>query len=153
MLGVPAVAFSGSTAAQVSYTTLETDPTSQFTLAAKTYNTLTVRLVETLLAANSPGGSILPPGAVVNVNYPSTTNCPNAADYKWVFTRLAPATSATVDVVTCGNGGVLRDERSAIGAPGCWVTVSVYDAVNIKDVDAATQSVVLNKLSPILSCQ
>lgn len=153
MLDVPAVAFSGSTAGAVSYTTLESDPTSSLTLAAETYNVLTVRLVETLLWSTNSGGAILPPGAVVNVNYPSTTNCPDATDYKWVFTRLAPATSTTVDVETCGNNGVLKDESTAIRAAGCWVTVSVYDAVNIKDVDAGTQGIVLDKLSPILSCQ
>jgi len=153
MLGVPAVAFSGSTASQISFTTLESDPTSPLTLAAETYNTLTVKLVETLLSSHKRGKDILPPGAVVNVNYPSTTNCSSAADFKWVFTRLAPATNTTVDVETCGNGRVLKDESSAIRVAGCWVTVSVYDAVTVKDVDAGTQRDVLHKLSPILSCQ
>jgi len=153
MLGVPAVAFSGSTAGAVSYTTLESDPTSPVILAAETYNVLTVKLVETLLSSTHPGQNIVPPGAVVNVNYPSTTNCSDATDFKWVFTRLAPATNTTVDVETCKNHKVLTDESTAIRVPGCWVTVSVYDAVNIKDVDARTQAAVLHKLRPILSCQ
>lgn len=154
MLGVPAVAFSGATASLVSYTTIESDPTSPVTLAALTYDTLTVRLVELLAPANRNNHArILPPGVVLNVNYPSTTNCSSADDFKWVLTRLAPATDTTADVETCDNGGVLTDERTAIAVPGCWVTVSVYDAVTIQDVNAETQRIVLDKLRSILSCQ
>ncbi|KAF9440267.1 sure-like protein [Macrolepiota fuliginosa MF-IS2] len=154
MLGVPAVAFSGFTASQISYTTLETDRTSNLTLAALTYDTLTVRLVDLLLKPfTAHGAEILPPGVVININYPPTANCSSVDDFQWIFTRLAPATNATKDVETCGNRGVLTDELTAIQVPGCWITASVYNAVTVKDVDAETQRKVLHKLAPLLSCQ
>lgn len=77
------------------------------------------------------------------------------SEFRWIFTRLAPpVANTTQDVHVCGNGGVLTDELTAIQVPGgCWATVTAYNAVTIKDVDAKTQAVVVNKLKPILSCQ
>ncbi|KAF5345809.1 hypothetical protein D9756_010878 [Leucocoprinus leucothites] len=152
-LGVPAIAFSGATGSQVSYTALETDPTSAAIVATGIYNKLTVRLVETLLKTTEKKAEILPPRTVVNVNYPSTTNCSSAEHFKWVFTRTVPAPAGTVDVDICRNGGVLVDERTAFAVPGCWVTVSVFSSVTLDDVDAATQRAVVDVLKPLLRCQ
>ncbi|KAJ3555083.1 hypothetical protein NP233_g12290 [Leucocoprinus birnbaumii] len=152
-LGVPAIAFSGASGSQVSYTVLDTNPTSSAVVAAGIYNQLTVRLVETLLNTTADQAQILPPGTVVNVNYPSVSNCPSASDFKWVFTRTLPAAAGTVDVNICGNGGVLADERTAIAVAGCWTTVSVFSSATLGDVDATTQQAVVEALQPILSCQ
>jgi hypothetical protein len=158
-MGYPAVAFSGASVSFVSYTTLESDPTANFTQSAVNYSELTLKFVETLLGdfdpSNNRGGSsgILPSGVVVNVNYPPTDKCSRVEDFKWVFTRMLQAKKGTRDVETCGNHGVLTDENTAIQEPGCWITVSVFDAVTWNDVDVKRQQPVLDMLKPILSCQ
>jgi hypothetical protein len=152
-LGVPAIAFSGASGSQVSFTVLDTDPTSSAVVSARIYNTLVVQFVESLLTTAQGQANILPPGTVVNVNFPSTSSCSSPDDFKWVFTRTLPASSGTRDVEICNNGGVLRDERSAIGVAGCWVTVSVFASATLDDVNAATQQAVVDVLEPILSCQ
>ncbi|KAJ3555082.1 hypothetical protein NP233_g12289 [Leucocoprinus birnbaumii] len=153
-LRVPALAFSGASGAQVSYTILDTDPTSAAVVSARIYNKLTVRVVETVLeTAKHRKGSILPLGNVVNINYPSTTNCTSAEQFKWVFTRTLPAPAGTKDVEICGNGGVLTDEVTAFAVPGCWTTVSVFSSATLGDVDAKTQREVVEALKPLLSCQ
>ena len=63
---MPGVAISGSSGSQVSYTTLESDPTSASTLTAHIYANLTATLVAALTA---DAGAILPAGTIANVNY------------------------------------------------------------------------------------
>jgi len=153
-LGVPAVAFSGASGAHISYTVLESDPKNASVIAAGIYNVLTVKLVDTLLNNTfNKGEEILPPGTVVNVNYPSVTNCTSAEKFKWVFTRTLPAPKGTKDVNICNNGGILTDEQTAFDMAGCWTTVSVFESKTLGDVDAKTQQAVVNALSPLLSCQ
>lgn len=68
---------------------------------------------------------------------------------------LPIGTNGTVagrDVNTCGNGGTLPDELSVVHSGGCFVSVSVIDAVKKLDVDAKTQGFVLNRLEKLLSC-
>ncbi|GLB44603.1 putative survival protein SurE [Lyophyllum shimeji] len=144
--GIPSVAFSGASGSQVSYTTLQSSPNSASTLAAQAYTTLSLKFMKTLLASPAP---ILPPGISINVNYPSTSKCPTASSFSFVFTRIA-ANSGATDVRTCGTTH-LPDERSVI-KQGCFATVSVFNASTKADVPAATQAVVLNKLSSILTC-
>jgi len=145
--GIPSVAFSGATASAVSYTTLESDPTSTSTLAALTYTDLTLKFVDTLLKHRGP---ILPPGISINVNYPSTTNCTSPSSFSFVLTRIAVDATAT-DVFTCGTDH-LPDELSTVRGAGCFASVSVFNASTKTDVGAATQRVVLDKLHSILSC-
>ncbi|KAF9463376.1 survival protein sure-like phosphatase/nucleotidase [Collybia nuda] len=144
--GVPSIAFSGASAPAVSYTTLTSSPNSSGTLAAMTYTSLTLKFIQTLIANPGP---ILPPGVSVNVNYASTSSCPTAPSFSFVFTRIAVNTAAT-DVVTCGTDH-LPDESSTI-RKGCFATVSVFNATTKADVSAVTQAVVLNKIQSILTC-
>ncbi|KAI0370897.1 sure-like protein [Pilatotrama ljubarskyi] len=156
--GIPSVAFSASSVSQVSYTTLTSTPTSPATLSAFIYATLTTTLTEALL---SPAARpILPPGITLNVNYGSTTfsssgapsgDCTSASDFRWVFTRILPSSSAT-DVETCGSTK-LPDEGTVVRA-GCFASVSVMNASTKADVDAAMQAAVLTRLEPsgLLTC-
>lgn len=158
--GIPSVAFSASSLSQVSYTTLTSAPTSPGTRSALIYAALTTNLTSILLT--SPVlGPILPQGITLNVNFGSTTfsssgapsgDCTAASDFQWVFTRILPPSSGTKDAQTCGST-VLPDERTVVDA-GCFASVSVMNASTKADVDAATQGVVLQKLTPsgLLSC-
>ncbi|KAJ6554511.1 sure-like protein [Mycena capillaripes] len=149
--GIPSAAFSAATGDQVSYTTLATAPNSTNTQAALLYSQLSVNLLKVLLASGTP---FLPPKIALNVNYPAATGaCISAAAFKFVLTRLNfnlnPFSS---DVKTCGTTR-LPTESSVVGMDGkCFVSVSVFDASTKLDVDAATQAVVLGKLSSIFSC-
>ncbi|RDB15111.1 Acid phosphatase [Hypsizygus marmoreus] len=145
--GFPSIAFSGSSTAQVSYTTLETDPNSTASRAAIIYTTLSLTFIQALLASPAP---ILPLGISLNVNYPPTTNCPTASSFSFVLTRIAVNPLAT-DVTTCGTNH-LPDESSTVRSGGCFASVSVFNALTKTDVSAATQRVVLNKLTSILTC-
>lgn len=158
--GIPSVAFSASSLSQVSYTTLISAPTSPGTRSALIYAALTTKLTSILLTI-PVAGPILPAGTTLNVNFGSTTfsssgapsgDCAAAGDFQWVFTRILPAGSGTKDVQTCGST-VLPDERTVVDA-GCFASVSVMNASTKADVDAATQGVVLQKLTPsgLLTC-
>jgi hypothetical protein len=127
-----------------------TDPTSKYSIAARIYNELTVTFLCTLLDGHPHTGQILPAGTSVNVNYPSTDNCPTAASISWIFTRLRPATSGTIDVKTCRKDQ-LPDEATVIRS-GCYATISVFNAATIKDVNAKTQEFVLKKVEKLLTC-
>lgn len=145
--GIPAVAFSGATASQVSYTTLFTSPTSPSTRAARIYSSLSVTLLRALLANPAP---ILPPGIALNVNYPATTNCSTASEFKFVLTRINADPNA-VDAPVCGRTQ-LPDESSVVNSGGCFASVSIFDAATKGDVDAVTQAVVFGKLHSVLTC-
>ncbi|KAF9463382.1 sure-like protein [Collybia nuda] len=148
LLGFPSIAFSGATAAQISYTTLESDPTSKFSLAAATYNNLTLTFLQKYLS--NLENPILPPGVTINVNYPGTENCPTASSISWIFTRIAAPSEGTRDVESCGKTQ-LTDELTTIRL-GCYATISVFNATTIQDVSADKQEFVLKKLQGLLSC-
>ncbi|KAI0351651.1 sure-like protein [Trametes cingulata] len=156
--GIPSVAFSASSLSQVSYTTLASEPTSPDTLSSLIYARLTTTLTVELLSP--PARPVLPAGITLNVNYGSTTfsssgapsgDCTTAGDFRWVFTRILPNSSAT-DVETCGSTH-LPDETTVVRA-GCFASVSVMNATTKADVDAATQAAVLTRLEPsgLLTC-
>ncbi|KAG6853243.1 hypothetical protein C0991_005745 [Blastosporella zonata] len=143
--GIPSIAFSGNSSAQVSYTTLS-NHTLQSTIDAEIYTKLSLKFLDQLLDNPSP---ILPRNISLNVNYPATAHC-NAENTKFVFTRVYASTNAT-DVHTCGSS-ILPDETTVVFSPGCFATVSVFDATTKNDVNASTQAWVLKKLQPMLSC-
>ncbi|KZT69457.1 survival protein sure-like phosphatase/nucleotidase [Daedalea quercina L-15889] len=152
-LGVPAVAFSGSSGSQVSYMTLSSDANATSTLAARVYASLTTYFVQTLLSAapDLQPTSILPNGTILNVNYPAIDDCPDVSDYKWVFSRNLWNPLAT-DVETCGSTH-LPDEVSVVDEDGCYASVSVLGASSKTDVDSGVQAEVLAKLQGLpLSC-
>ncbi|KAK7440005.1 hypothetical protein VKT23_017258 [Stygiomarasmius scandens] len=154
--GIPSTAFSAATASQVSFTTLETDPTSDSSVAALIYADLTVKFVNQLLAGSGP---ILPPNVTVNVNYPSTTRvtstggrCLDPEDFHFILTRIDPNPSAgTVDVERCGST-TLPGEANVVALTGCFTSVSVFNATTKTDVDASTQAFVVERLGDLLEC-
>ena len=148
--GVPATAFSGVSGAQVSYTTLESDPDAASTHAARIYSALTVHFVDTLFHAGG-GSPVLPPQVIVNVNYASISNCSSPDDYEWVFTRNRRDTSA-VDVQTCGSDHLPSETQVVLGK-GCYASVSAISATTKTDVDASTQAEVFEQLQGLpFSC-
>ncbi|PCH43002.1 sure-like protein [Wolfiporia cocos MD-104 SS10] len=143
--GVPSTAFSGATGAQVSYTTLESEPDASSTLSSWIYSALTVHYTEAILALDIPGIPLLPRNVTVNVNYPSIDNCSDPADYKWVFSRNLANTGET-DIYTCGSSK-LPAESDVVATEGCYISVSAINAVNKTDVDALTQAEVYARLA------
>lgn len=148
-LGIPSIAFAGSSGSQVSYTTLESTPNATSTLSSYIYSALTVHFTQTLI--NGGSGPILPSGVLVNVNYPAIDDCPDASDYEWVFSRNLYDIFAT-DVSTCGST-VLPTETSVVDTSGCYASVSVLDAYTKTDVNSTIQAAVLERLDALpLSC-
>lgn len=145
--GIPAIAFSGQGATHVSFTTLETDPTSSATIAALTWAELTTDFVRTFFSAPAP---FLPSGTVLNVNYPhlgnATSGCTEASDVGFVFTRVFPPL-LPIDVVTCGNKGKLPTEDDVKNSGRCLASVSVISSKLKLDVGKDTQAKVLQGLS------
>lgn len=142
--GIPAIAFSGTSGSQVSYTT-----------ATQTYQTvyaqLSTNVTTTLIDSGKP---YLPDGIWLNVNYPtvSSSTCSSASRFKFVLSRINSASSgAAADVRTCGSTR-LPTESSVVGTSGCYASISVGVASNKRDATAAVQAVILAKLQPILSC-
>lgn len=142
--GIPAIAFSGTSGSQVSYTT-----------ATQTYQTvyaqLSTNVTTTLVDSGKP---YLPSGIWLNVNYPtvSSSTCSSASRFKFVLSRINSASSSTAaDVQTCGSTR-LPTESTVVGTSGCYASISVGVASNKGDASAAVQAVVLGKLQSILSC-
>ncbi|KIK64942.1 hypothetical protein GYMLUDRAFT_70895 [Collybiopsis luxurians FD-317 M1] len=153
LAGIPSASFSGSSdsLSQVSYTTLESDPTSANTVASNLYAQLTVKFVDALFSS-SASGPILPTGISLNVNYPPIANCPTVSDYKFVLTRILPNLNpSATDVKTCGTSH-LPVESDVAAMKGCFISVSVFNASTLLDVSASTQQKVLNKLGSLLTC-
>ncbi|KAF7974391.1 hypothetical protein HWV62_12226 [Athelia sp. TMB] len=147
ILGIPSIAFSGDNTAQVSYTTLTSDPSSSSSKAAVIYANLTTKFTEALLAGAT--GAVLPPNISINVNYPATTDCTEVADYKFVLSRIYSNSAATVQ--TCG-ATVLPTETSVVGTKGCYASVSVFSTPSKLDANATVQALVDKQLGSLLSC-
>lgn len=153
--GVPSIAFSGVSGSnglsQVSYTTLDSSPTSTATKAARLYSNLSLILVNQLLtSAEQTGSAVLPHGISLNVNYPSINGCGSTSSFHFVLSRINSA-SGSNDVSWCGSSR-LPTESSVVGTSGCFVSISVFNASTKGDVDASTQGVVLAKIQNILTC-
>ncbi|CCM04142.1 uncharacterized protein FIBRA_06304 [Fibroporia radiculosa] len=142
--GIPATAFSGGTGSQVSYTTLESDPTASSSESSWVYAELTTHYTNTILEFDLPILPLLPEGVIVSVNYPDINSCPSASDYKWVFSRNLASSEGT-DLWTCGSS-TLPAESDVVAADGCYSSVSVLNATTKTDVDALTQAEVYARL-------
>ena len=141
---IPAIAFSGTTGSQTSYTA----GTSTY---VNVYSDLSTNVTQSLIASGTP---YLPQGIWLNVNYPavSSSTCSSPAQFKFVLSRINSAGSSTAaDVKTCGTTR-LPTETAVVGTSGCYASISVGVASSKADADAGTQAVVLGKLSKILSC-
>ncbi|KDQ23809.1 hypothetical protein PLEOSDRAFT_1048318 [Pleurotus ostreatus PC15] len=144
--GIPSIAFSGATASHISYTSLESDPTSQDSIAARIYSSLILTFVNKLL--DGPG-DILPLHTFLNVNFAPTDNCPTAESFKFIFTRLIP-NPFVKDVNTCGKDH-LPDETTTV-AKGCFASVTALDDRLKLDVGKEKQAQVLGRLNGLVSC-
>ncbi|KAF4568390.1 hypothetical protein EYR36_010401 [Pleurotus pulmonarius] len=144
--GIPSIAFSGATASHISYTSLESDPSSQDSIAARIYSSLIVTFVNKLL--DGPG-DILPSHTFLNVNFAPTDNCPTADSFKFIFTRLIP-NPFVKDVNTCGKDH-LPDETTTVGR-GCFASVTALDDRLKLDVGKEKQVQVLARLDGLVSC-
>ncbi|KAF4586203.1 hypothetical protein EYR38_010477 [Pleurotus pulmonarius] len=144
--GIPSIAFSGATASHISYTSLESDPSSQDSIAARIYSSLIVTFVNKLL--DGPG-DILPSHTFLNVNFAPTDNCPTADSFKFIFTRLIP-NPFVKDVNTCGKDH-LPDETTTVGR-GCFASVTALDDRLKLDVGKENQAQVLARLDGLVSC-
>lgn len=142
--------FSGISASEVSYTTLDTDPASEETMAAHLYSALAVDFVNALISSSER--PVLPNATIVNVNFPPTNNCTTIDDFEFVFTRNHnPEDPDATDVETCGTTQ-LPVAAFVDTDVGCYASVTVLSAVTKADVDAATQKAVLDRISDILVC-
>lgn len=147
--GVPAVAVFGGedSTANVSFTTLTTNPNSQATRAAILYANLTTLFTETWWNSGAP---FLPANLVLAVNYPPIAGCPAVADYKFVLAKLSPTKVTTVK--TCG-----RDElpliSDVVATKGCFASVTVLNVNTLEDVaKVAFQQQVLDRFGSLISC-
>ncbi len=147
--GIPAIVFSGATGPQVSYTTLDSDPNSSTSIAARTYASLVVRLANKLTA---PPGPILPPNVGLSVNFPSTTNCATASSVKFVLSRLAADPNANDDSCTNLHLPLESVVLNANGGNSCLASISVWDVSTKEDADPLAQAAVMFKLLDILTC-
>lgn len=152
--GIPALAFSGKSTSQVSYSTLTTDPSSPSTLAAQSYASLTTHFINTFLSSPLSSSSfssspLLPPQTILNINYPplfTRPNCSQPSDVTFVLTRAFP-TFYKNDVELCANGGRLPVENEVVwDEQGCWASVSVLSAQSKLDFGREGQERVWNAL-------
>lgn len=151
--GIPAIAFSGVSNAKVSYTTLESDPTSSATLSAVVYADLTTEVVQTLFAGAS-GQRLVPRGTIINVNYPALdfspgSQCSEPKDIKWVFSRLFKAGAFDHEIDICNNGGKLPDGDAVTQDGGCFASVVVLDSLTKLQAGTDAQSEVYDSLSAL----
>ena len=144
MEGIPAIAFSGTSGSQISYTAAQ----ETYILV---YGDLSTNITQTLAATAKP---YLPTNVWLNVNYPevSASVCPSATQFRYVLSRIRSAGSHTAaDVNTCGSTR-LPTEKTVVNTKGCYASISVGIATTKADADSAQQAVVLSKLGKILSC-
>ncbi|CDO70417.1 hypothetical protein BN946_scf184999.g58 [Trametes cinnabarina] len=157
--GIPSAAFSGASISPVYYN--DTSASAANLISSSLYGNLSTALVSALFKSASSGQPILPAGVTLNVNFGPTSlsssgkpkgKCASTSDFKFVFTRIHPAAKHDKDVETCVSTH-LPDETTVLHS-GCYATVSVMDAHTKEDVDAKTQSAVLERLTPsgLMSC-
>lgn len=140
--GIPAIAFSGTTGTQISYT--EDTP-----LYAQVYADLSTNITMALIDSGKP---YLPDGIWLNVNFPAVSDntCSKVSDFRFVLSRINIGFLSPADVETCGDTR-LPTERHVVSSDGCYVSISPGD-VDKLTADADVQAVVLKKLGHMLSC-
>ncbi|KAL8850931.1 MAG: hypothetical protein Q9221_004131 [Calogaya cf. arnoldii] len=144
-LGIPALAFSGTSGSQISYTT------SPIPIYVNTYASLSTNITQKLIASGKP---FLPSNIWLNINFPSSSSssCAKPENFKFVLSRINTASAgAAPDVNTCGRDRLPTESR-VVGTMGCYVSVSVGRADTKGDASAREQAVVLGKLGGILGC-
>jgi len=143
--GIPAIAFSGASGDQRSYTELKAGDYSDV------YAQLAVKITK-LITKSKP---YLPTGVGLNVNFPPSdgTTCSKASDFKFILTRMNPDLNPfTDDVDHCGSVHLPTESTVSDAAAGCYVSISGFKAGWKVDISAADQAVVLQKLGSLLTC-
>ncbi|KAG8894304.1 hypothetical protein FRC00_009147 [Tulasnella sp. 408] len=136
--GVPAIAFSAGDKERRPWTALQPGDVSHL------YSRLAMAITKQVTSS----APFLPKGVSLNVNFPKlSANCSSASDFKYVFTTIYPHASA----IKCNGKIKTPAEADVIASGACLVSISAMGS-NKFDVDKATQTMVLNKLKPILSC-
>ncbi|KAI5363893.1 Putative survival protein SurE [Septoria linicola] len=142
-LGLPAIAFSGSTGKQTAWN-------AKLEPYVSTYAALATNVTQVVTSGSKP---YLPEGIWLNVNFPSIKDgCSSLSDFKFVLSRIWPAVPiiSRDDVELCGSRR-LPVERVVVGTKGCYASISVGN-IDKTDAEADAQAVVLTRLKPILSC-
>ncbi|KAG8526391.1 uncharacterized protein KY384_000385 [Bacidia gigantensis] len=143
--GIPAIAFSGTTGDKIAWNV----PAPPY---VGIYADLATNVTDTLLASSKP---YLPTNVWLNVNFGAVgdTTCTQAADFRFVLTRIGTAVPVFTpdDVETCGKKRLPREE-DVVKMAGCYASVSVGKADSKADAGAAEQGVVLGKLGGLLTC-
>ncbi|KAK4236354.1 survival protein sure-likephosphatase/ nucleotidase [Achaetomium macrosporum] len=140
---IPALAFSGASEGNLAW---NTTPEPQ---RSTVYAQLATTLTNAVIASGKP---YLPEDVFLNVNFPEVTgSCTDAAQFKWVLSRINIGTFSEADVEWCGDDR-LPTEQSVADAGGCYVSISVGDANDKTTAPAEKQAVVLRKLQSMLTC-
>ncbi|GIZ48575.1 hypothetical protein CKM354_001162900 [Cercospora kikuchii] len=145
-LGIPAIAFSGSSGKQTAWT-------ANVENYVRVYAALVVNVTEALTGGGEGERPFLPDGVWLNANFPKVDNrCRSPGDFKFVLSRIYPKVPfvGEDDVETCGSRR-LPIERKVVGTPGCYASISVGEE-NKTTAPRRAQAFVLNRLKPILSC-
>ena len=141
---IPAIAFSGASTG-----TLAWDTPAPVPRRSLVYAQLAATLTDAVVAAGAP---YLPNDVWLNVNFPEVSEtCADAAQFKWVLSRINVGVFSAPDVRHCG-GTRLPTETNVVGTPGCYIAVSVGDANDKSTAPAEKQAVVLQKLGKLFTC-
>lgn len=119
-------------------------------VVSSVYAQLATNLTNVLVASGAP---YLPEDVFLNVNFPDVNDeCPDAASFKYVLSRINPGIFSPKDVEWCGDDR-LPTEHHVHDSGGCHVSVSIGDAKDkTTSNDVAKQQIVLDKLKSILTC-
>ena len=143
-VGIPAIAFSGTTGTQTAWNTAP-EP------YVGIYAHLSLNVTTTLLASGTP---YLPSDIWLNVNFPAVAgSCTQTTKFKFVLSRINGAVPLVTkdDVETCGSKRLPKEE-DVVKKSGCFASISVGKADTKLDAGKDAQATVLAKLKPILSC-
>jgi len=141
--GIPAIAFSGATGDERSYTELVPGDYSQI------YAEVAAKVLNAVIASGPP---YLPADTGLNVNIPAISSiCSSVSSFTYVLTRIYwdPLRS---DVTTCGSNHLPTESHVVGDTNECQVSISPFKGSNKLDSAVAEQTVVLDKLAHLVTC-
>jgi 5'/3'-nucleotidase SurE len=141
---IPALAFSG----------VSGDPTAwnqPTPLHSKVYADLALNVTSTIINSGAP---YLPEDVFLNVNFAavSDSECNDASQFKFIFTRVNTGLLSARDTEWCGSTRLPWEVDVVYLRGACYASISVGDANDKSTADAARQKVVLDKIKPLLTC-
>ena len=148
-MGYAAIAFSGRTGEKTAWNKGPND-------YEDIYSELAIIIVNTLTDNGKAPKPYLPPKTWLNVNFSKVSDrCAAAKDFAFVLSRIFRAVPflSDDDVETCNGGDRLPHEIDVMNEHGdCYVAISLGLTRTKTDASKEQQAVVLEKLSPILTC-